>query len=145
MQGFSPSFTVYDHSKDKTAEEQGSPNKTISLQLKSKPKEDETITIKRIQYKRDNYIIALIKQYRGHECQICSKVIITKDGHKYIEAAHIDPKSEKGKETPDNILLLCPNCHKEFDLGDRKTISRSKTEIEFSINGLRHKINLTVK
>jgi putative restriction endonuclease len=113
--------------------------------IKSKPKDDETITIKRIQYKRDNYTIALIKQVRGHKCQICSKEIITKDGSKYIEAAHIVPKSEKGKETPDNILLLCPNCHKEFDLGDREVITHSKKEIVFSINGTKHKINLTIK
>lgn len=112
---------------------------------KSKPKEDETITINKIQYKRDNYTIALIKQVRGHQCQICSKEIITKEGTKYIEAAHIIAKSDKGKETPDNILLLCPNCHKEFDLGDRKIISHNKKTIKFSINGITHKIDLTIK
>ena len=113
--------------------------------IKSKPKPDETITIKRIQYKRDNYTIALIKQIRGHKCQICNKEIITRDGSKYIEAAHIIPKSEKGKETPNNILLLCPNCHKEFDLGDKEVITHSKKEIIFTINGIKHKINLAVK
>lgn len=113
--------------------------------LKSKPKGDETITINKIQYKRDNYSIALIKQIRGHKCQICSKEIIKKDGNKYIEAAHIVPKSDKGKETPDNILLLCPNCHKEFDLGDREIISHNKNEVKFSINGIKHNVNLTIK
>lgn len=112
---------------------------------KSKPKEDETITINKIQYKRDNYTIALIKQLRGHKCQICSKEILTKDGTKYIEAAHIVAKSDKGKETPDNIILLCPNCHKEFDLGDRRISLHNKNTVEFSINGIKHKINLTVK
>ncbi|REK03801.1 MAG: hypothetical protein DWQ39_09105 [Bacteroidetes bacterium] len=113
--------------------------------IKSKSKEDETITINKIQYKRDNYTIALIKQIRGHKCQICSKEIITKEGTKYIEAAHIVAKSDKGKETPDNILLLCPNCHKEFDLGDRKIISHNKKTIKFSINGITHNIDLTIK
>ncbi len=113
--------------------------------LNSKPKEDKTVLVKSCQYKRDNYTIALIKQLRGHKCQICSKEIITKDGNKYIEAAHIVPKNEKGKETPDNILLLCPNCHKEFDLGDRSVILHNEKEIEFSINGMRYKINLTVE
>ncbi|HNE50397.1 MAG TPA: HNH endonuclease [Chitinophagales bacterium] len=119
--------------------------KLIEELINSKPKEDETITINRIQYKRDNYTIALIKQVRGHKCQICSKEIITKEGTKYIEAAHIIAKSEKGKETPSNILLLCPNCHKEFDLGDRKIISHNKKAIEFSLNGTIHKIDLTIK
>ena len=44
------------------------------------------------------------------------------DGSFYIEAAHIKPKSQQGTETPDNILILCPNHHKEFDLGKREII-----------------------
>lgn len=130
---------------EKYIQKKKSREEIIKELLKLKPKQDETISINRIQYKRDNYTIALIKQFRGHKCQICSKEIITKDGTKYIEAAHIVPKSEKGKETPHNILLLCPNCHKEFDLGNREIILHNKNEIEFSINGKRHKINLKVK
>ena len=113
--------------------------------LKSRTSYDELITIKRVQYKRDNYAIALIKLIRGHKCQICTKEIIKKDGKKYIEAAHIVPKSVKGNETFDNILLLCPNCHKEFDLGERKIIKHNKNEIFFTINGNQHKINLKLK
>ncbi|MFH2029353.1 MAG: HNH endonuclease [Bacteroidota bacterium] len=36
-----------------------------------------------------------------------------------MEAAHIKPKHKKSKETPENILILCPNHHKEFDFGRR--------------------------
>ncbi|MBU0559050.1 MAG: HNH endonuclease [Bacteroidetes bacterium] len=42
-----------------------------------------------------------------------------KNGDFYIEAAHIKPKHKKSKETPENILILCPNHHKEFDFGRR--------------------------
>ena len=108
----------------------------------SRQKDNELITINRIQYKRDNYTIALIKELRGHKCQICNKYILKEDGTKYIEAAHITPKSDKGTETLDNILILCPNCHKEFDLGKRHIIKRNSTEIEFSINDKTFKIKL---
>jgi predicted restriction endonuclease len=52
-----------------------------------------------------------------------------------VEAAHIKPKHLKGGETLDNIILLCPNHHKEFDLGNTVLINHTKSNIEFSING----------
>ena len=45
MQGFAPTVTVYAHDKDKTAEEKSYPNKNISIQLKSKPKEQYYVSI----------------------------------------------------------------------------------------------------
>jgi putative restriction endonuclease len=73
----------------------------------------------------------LKKILRDFECQIYGKYILKKDGHRYIEAAHITEKSHKGAETPYNILILCPNHHKEFDLGKRNIIRRAKEEIIF--------------
>lgn len=87
-------------------------------------------------YKRDNRTIALLKTLRGHKCQICGKAIEKKDGTFYVEAAHITPKSEKGQEIPSNILLLCPNHHKEFDLGRREILKKSDEELILSINGV---------
>jgi putative restriction endonuclease len=69
-------------------------------------------------YKRDNKTIALIKILRDFKYQICGITIIKKDGSKYIEAAHVKAKRQKGVESLDNIILLCPNHHKEFDLGN---------------------------
>lgn len=102
------------------------------------------ITINHKTYKRDNKTVAQIKILRDFKCQICSTTILKKDGSKYIEAAHIKAKHKKGRETLDNILLLCPNHHKEFDYGERKILNHIKSEIEFVLNGNRHKIPLTV-
>jgi len=33
--------------------------------------------------------------------------------HKYLEKAHIVPHSLSGKNTPDNYILLCVDCHRE--------------------------------
>ena len=106
--------------------------------------ETEEVFVIQKKYKRDNRAIALIKLLRNNECQICGKYIRKKDGTKYIEASHIKAKSDKGNETLENILLLCPNHHKEFDLGDLKIIKHSKKNIEFTLNENDYNISLLV-
>lgn len=102
----------------------------------------EEILINTRRFKRDNKTIAQIKYLRGFKCQICSTTIKKKDGSFYIEAAHIKPKHKKGRETPDNILLLCPNHHKEFDYGDRIVITHNKEKLHFSLNSKEYSISL---
>ncbi|WP_296386813.1 HNH endonuclease [Winogradskyella sp.] len=106
--------------------------------------ETEEVYVNQKKYKRDNKAIALIKLLRNNECQICGKHIKKKDGTKYIEAAHIKAKSEGGNETLENILLLCPNHHKEFDLGDLKILNHSNETIKFTLNKSNYEISLLI-
>lgn len=106
--------------------------------------DSEKVTVNHQHYKRNNKIIALIKVLRNFKCQICGYSIQKKDGSKYIEAAHIMPKHKKGKENPENIILLCPNHHKEFDFGNLLISNHTKEEIEFSLNGILHKLSLLI-
>lgn len=110
-----------------------------------KETDPEIIVINSKSYKRDNKTIAQIKFIREFKCQICGTTIKKKDGSNYVEAAHIKPKHKKGRETPDNIILLCPNHHKEFDIGDRRIISQDANQIIFTLNGQRHEIALLIK
>ncbi len=127
------------YKKNKTKQE------VIENLLNAKEKEPEIIIINSKSYKRDNKTIAQIKYIRGFKCQICNTSIIKKDGSRYVEAAHITPKYKTGQETPDNIILLCPNHHKEFDLGNRQDINRTKEYVEFVLNGKKYKISLLTK
>ena len=124
-------------------------NKTrqeIINELKNlKPTDPEVITINHTSFKRDNKTIAQIKILRNFKCQICSTSIKKKNGTFYIEAAHIDPKHNMGCETPDNIILLCPNHHKEFDFGDRKILQHNKENVIFNLNGQEYKISLKIE
>ena len=114
--------------------------------LKDKPKKEllkelfndtgdsnEKIPLKGSGYKRNNTNIAKIKILRGFDCQICGKSILKRDGSKYIEAAHIKDKPNGGKELWNNIILLCPNHHKEFDYGKREIILHNEKLIKFKI------------
>jgi hypothetical protein len=106
--------------------------------------EDEKIVVNHKSYKRNNKVIALIKILRNFECQICGLSIKKKDGARYVEAAHIIPKRKKGKETPENIILLCPNHHKEFDLGDCEIIKHNQDEVQFKLNDSSYKLSLSI-
>lgn len=118
----------------------------IIQELKNiKSTDPEELVINRKSFKRDNRTIALIKILRKEKCQICSATIKKKDGTFYIEAAHIEPKHRRGRETPDNILLLCPNHHKEFDYGDRNILLHDKLKVHFTLNGQEHQISLKIE
>ncbi len=108
------------------------------------PIENEQIEYHGKRYKRDNKTIADIKIIRNFKCQICGNSILKKDGSFYIEAAHIVPKHKYGTEIPENILILCPNHHKEFDFGKRKVIAHDKEKIIFELNGKKYTIDISI-
>lgn len=107
-------------------------------------KPTKTVEINRKYFSRDNVIISYLKELRNFECQICGHKIQKKNGGFYIEAAHIKPKSEMGDESPDNILILCPNHHKEFDEGDTTITEKTKDFIKFKMNGKEYYVSLKI-
>jgi 5-methylcytosine-specific restriction protein A len=107
--------------------------------------ETEIVTIKGVSFKRRNWIITLIKKLRNHRCQICDIGILKKSGGFYIEAAHITPKCNGGSESLENIILLCPNHHKEFDLGEVKIMERRSDLVSLVMNGKQYSIALTTE
>lgn len=94
----------------------------------------EKIIINGKTYKRHNYLMVQIKKYRDYKCQFCSTTILKASGGYYIEACHIKSKAEGGKDSLDNILILCPNCHKLFDYGKRGNEKKSKATYSVTIN-----------
>ena len=78
-------------------------------------KRKQGVIIRRI---RDTKIAHDVKKLYNYECQICKFTIITKSGN-YSEGAHIKPLGipHDGDDNPDNLLCLCPNHHRTFDVG----------------------------
>lgn len=81
------------------------------------------------EYKRNAVVTEKIKKLRNYTCQFCGTTILKKDGTRYIEACHIAPKKDGGPESLTNILILCPNCHREFDYGLREKEDRPAANI----------------
>ena len=68
---------------------------------------------------RDTALARRLKVLYNNKCQICGKSIALKKNH-YSEAHHIRPLDKtkhKGPDTADNIIVLCPEHHVEFDYG----------------------------
>jgi predicted restriction endonuclease len=107
----------------------------------------EKIEIKNKSYKRNNYVMGLIKKYRNYQCQFCgTKILKSKLEDKeeyYIEACHIKAKTDGGEDTLDNILVLCPNCHKTFDYGKRENEKIEGNSYFVTINGKSYNASLS--
>lgn len=89
-----------------------------------------------ISNRRDTPMIKAIKDLYGYKCQMngCVSVIEKKGGGFYCEVAHITPYSKTQTSHPDNLIVLCPNHHKEFDLGECEITSREKKSVKGILN-----------
>jgi len=66
---------------------------------------------------RDTELAKVLKRLYANKCQICGKKIVLKNSD-YSEAHHIKPLGKhSGTDSADNIIVLCPNHHVEFDYG----------------------------
>lgn len=59
-----------------------------------------------------------VKELYDYRCQVC-RIVLVAGNRRYSEAAHIKPVGEphNGSDTLNNVLCLCPNHHKLFDMG----------------------------
>jgi len=75
------------------------------------------------QYKRNAELSALLKAKFDYTCQLCGIASFEgKRGNNYVETHHIIPRGMKGHDSPKNIVVVCPTCHRRFDKGSIKTV-----------------------
>ena len=81
-----------------------------------KPEYVSIITSRRI---RDSKIIQELKQQYENKCQICGQRIKLPNGHFYSEGHHLQKLggAHQGPDIKENIIILCPYHHAEFDYG----------------------------
>jgi hypothetical protein len=68
---------------------------------------------------RDTQMSRNLKRKYNFTCQICDLRLSAVDGRGYAEGAHVIPfgRPHQGPDHQDNLLVLCPNHHTEFDMG----------------------------
>lgn len=51
-------------------------------------------------------------------CQLCEQnaPFLSPDGTPYLEAHHIKGASRGGSDLPENVVALCPNCHRKMQI-----------------------------
>lgn len=87
--------------------------------------------------RKDSRIVELLKRANDYACQFpgCGKRIIKKSGGYYIEVAHVKSVAQDGQSVLGNLVVLCPNHHKEFDFGDLKIEEQSKNRLAGRLYG----------
>lgn len=83
-------------------------------------------------------IRVLLGEVHAGKCQICSFTFEKKDREPYFEIHHIDPLSG---HHPTNLLLLCANCHAQFEhatVADYERVAGWLTAVR--INGKRRTV-----
>lgn len=65
---------------------------------------------------RNEYVTEFTKRRAGGKCQLCEQEAPFKDqnGAPYLEVHHIEWLTKGGKDTADNTVALCPNCHRKM-------------------------------
>lgn len=80
------------------------------------PERTETTTSRII---RNTDIIKNLKEMYDHKCQVCGTSRQKSGGNGYAEGHHLQPLGDPhdGPDVRENILVLCPNHHADFDYG----------------------------
>jgi len=91
-------------------------------------------------------LVKKLKERVGYKCQFpkCGVRVKTKNGY-YTEVAHIVAVRDGGSTAEGNLVVLCPNHHKEFDYGELIIIKSSKQIISGILNGKKFAIKLWMK
>lgn len=107
------------------------------------PSERKTQEIERI-IRNDRKIVTLLKELVNYKCQFpnCNSHIPDRKGINYVEVAHITPVHKGGQSILANLIVFCPNHHKEFDLGIRQILEDNTKIISGTLNGVNFKIDL---
>ena len=69
-------------------------------------------------YYRSPYIRELVKTFAEGKCQLCklNAPFYDKDHKPYLEEHHIKYLSDGGSDTMDNVVAICPNCHRKIHI-----------------------------
>lgn len=71
-----------------------------------------------LQYIRDPYISEYAKRRANGICQLCEKPapFMNSKGEPYLESHHVIWLSAGGDDSVDNVVALCPNCHRKMHI-----------------------------
>ena len=126
-----------------TLEDLEPPSKDITDWMKRVNEKMSGLSPKRVQtlvnqwLRRDAPMVKRLKDAYDFTCQFpgCGTRIRKRNGEWYVEVAHIAPIHEGGKSVLGNLLVLCPNHHKEFDYGERIIKEQTTSVLRGKLNG----------
>ncbi|MBF8962990.1 HNH endonuclease [Pontibacter sp. FD36] len=105
---------------------------------------EKMVSVIELTLRKDQTIVSLLKQVANYQCQFpdCCSEVRTKSGQNYVEVAHVKPVNEGGQSILGNLIVLCPNHHKEFDYGDLQIREQTLSRLNGFLNGREFTIDL---
>lgn len=78
--------------------------------------EKEPRTVETMVYYRDPYLKEMVKRIAKGKCQYCGAEapFVDKRGEPYLEEHHVKRLADGGSDTIDNVVAICPNCHRKI-------------------------------
>lgn len=96
-------------------------NKRLEIINKSNKKPQKTI-VRQVVFQRNPYVVAEALFRANGICERCENKAPFKrdnDATPYLEVHHIIPLAENGDDTLENVIVLCPNCHRHAHFGKK--------------------------
>ena len=74
-------------------------------------------------YIRDSFVAAYAKKLAQGTCDLCERdaPFYSVNGEPYLESHHVEWLSNGGHDSVDNVVALCPNCHRKMHIRDEKS------------------------
>ena len=74
-------------------------------------------------YYRDEYLKETVKRIADGKCQLCGEdaPFIDNNGEPYLEEHHVKRLADGGSDTIDNVVAICPNCHRKIHVLNDET------------------------
>lgn len=88
--------------------------------LATAPRLPRRLQITTIVFDRNPDVVAEALLRAGGRCEKCRQpapFLRRSDGSPYLEVHHRIPLAQQGEDTLDNVLALCPNCHRQMHHG----------------------------
>ncbi len=114
----------------------------LAGQAHNKPSK-RTVSDKGI-YVRDPYVKELSLSMAAGICQLCDSNAPFHDGRgkPFLESHHIEWLSRGGADVIENVLALCPNCHRKMHIVDsEKDVKRLKVRSRELLDKLYHRLS----
>ena len=99
-------------------------NRELNKRAKTNRDNKEPRTTETTVYYRDPYLKELVKRIADGKCQYCGSDAPFKDKNNepYLEEHHVKKLADGGSDTIDNVVAICPNCHRKVHVLDDELI-----------------------
>lgn len=91
------------------------------LEGKTRASQPATRTVAQVVYTRDPDVVVYALSRAGGTCELCLQPapFADRDGLPFLEVHHVEHLARGGADAIDNVVALCPNCHRRVHVLER--------------------------